>query len=74
MDFSASYVYPAMPDILWLPQWAILVKVSPDTHNDLTCEETKLTAERSKTNVCKFHCQDERNLHYSYKLSSENVF
>jgi hypothetical protein len=46
---SASYIYPAMSDVLWLPQSAILAKVSPSTATrytyTLTSEETKLTAE-----------------------------
>jgi hypothetical protein len=50
---SASYIYPAMPHILQLPQSAILGEVSPNTAAGrtytLTSEETKLTAERSKT-------------------------
>jgi hypothetical protein len=58
---SVSYIYPAMPYILWLPQSTIISKVSPNaaigrTHT-LTSEETELTAERSKT------C----NLHFSKK-------
>jgi hypothetical protein len=56
---SASYIYPATPHILWLPQSAILAKVSPKPATGhtytLTSEETKLTAERSKTYICNFH-------------------
>jgi hypothetical protein len=56
---SASYAYPAMPHILRLPQSAILAKVSPNTATGctyyLTSEETKLTADRSKTYICNFH-------------------
>jgi hypothetical protein len=56
---SVSYIYPAMPYILRLPQSAILAKVSrkPATEHTytLTSEETKLTAERSKTYICNFH-------------------
>jgi hypothetical protein len=56
---SASYIYPAMPHILRLPQSAILAKVSRNTATGrtytLTSEETKLTAERSKTYICNFH-------------------
>jgi hypothetical protein len=56
---SASYTYPAMPHILQLPQSAILAKVSPTTAtgctHTLTSEETKLTAERSKTYICNSH-------------------
>jgi hypothetical protein len=56
---SASYIYPATPHILRLPQSTILAKVSPKpatgcTHT-LTSEEAKLTAERSKTYICNFH-------------------
>jgi hypothetical protein len=50
---SASYIYPAMPHILWLPQSAVLVKVSPNIATGctytLTREETKFTVERSET-------------------------
>jgi hypothetical protein len=56
---SASYINPAMPNILRLPQSAILAKVSPNTARGrtytLTSEETKLTAERSKTYIYNFH-------------------
>jgi hypothetical protein len=56
---SVSYIYPAMPHILWLPQSAILAKISPNTATEhtytLTSEEIKLTAERSKTYICNFH-------------------
>jgi hypothetical protein len=56
---SASYIYPAMPHILWLTQSAVLPKVSPNTATGctytLTTEEMKLTAERSKTYICNFH-------------------
>jgi hypothetical protein len=42
---SEPYVYPSMPHILWLPESAILAKVSPDIAADstytLTSEETK---------------------------------
>jgi hypothetical protein len=56
---SASYMYPAMPYIVRLPQSAVLAKVSPkpatgSTHT-LTSDETKLPAERSKTYICNFH-------------------
>jgi hypothetical protein len=56
---SASYIYPTMPHIVQLPQLAILAKVSPNTATgctySLTSEETKLTADRSKTYICNFH-------------------
>jgi hypothetical protein len=56
---SASYIYPAMPHILRLPQSAVLAKFSPNTATGhtytLTSEETKLTAERIKTYICNFH-------------------
>jgi hypothetical protein len=56
---SASYIYPATPHILQLPQSAILAKISPNAAAGrtytLTSEETKLTAERSKTYICNFH-------------------
>jgi hypothetical protein len=56
---SASYIYPAMAHILRLPQSTILSKVSPNTATGrtytLTSEDTKLTAERSKTHICNFH-------------------
>jgi hypothetical protein len=56
---SASYIYPAMPHILRLPQSAILAKVSSNTATEctytLTSEEAKLTAERSKIYICNFH-------------------
>jgi hypothetical protein len=65
---SASYMYPATPHILRLPQSAILAKVSPNTATGhtytLTTEETKLTAERSKMCVIPTN-QDERTLHFS---------
>jgi hypothetical protein len=55
---TTSYIYPAMPHILWLPQSAILAKVSPKPAKGctytLTSEETKLTAERSKIHTCFF--------------------
>jgi hypothetical protein len=55
----ASYIYPATPHILRLPQSAILAKVSPKPATGLTytltSEEAKLTAERSKTYICNFH-------------------
>jgi hypothetical protein len=55
---SASYIYPATPHILWLPQSAILPKVSPKPATGrtytLTSEDTKLTVERSKTYICNF--------------------
>jgi hypothetical protein len=55
---SVTYIYPATPHILLLPQSAILSKVSSKpaagrTYT-LTSEETKLTAERSKTYICNF--------------------
>jgi hypothetical protein len=53
---SASYIYPAVPHILWLPQSAILAKVSPKSATGhtytSTSDETKLTAEGSKTYIC----------------------
>jgi hypothetical protein len=56
---SASCIYPGTPHILQLPQSAILAKVSFNTGTGrtytLTSEETKLTAERSKTYICKIH-------------------
>jgi hypothetical protein len=56
---SASYIHPATPHILRLPQSTILAKVSRNTATGrtytLTSEETKLTAERSKTYICNFH-------------------
>jgi hypothetical protein len=56
---SASYIYPTTPHILWLPQSAVPAKVSPNTATvrayTLTSEETKLTADRSKTHICNFH-------------------
>jgi hypothetical protein len=56
---SALYIYPAMPHILWLPQLAILAKVSPNTATGrtytLASEKTKVTAERSKTYISNFH-------------------
>jgi hypothetical protein len=56
---SASYVHPVMPHILRLPQSAILANVRPNTAAGRTCtlvnEETKFTAERSKTYICNFH-------------------
>jgi hypothetical protein len=75
---SASYIYPATPHILWLPQSTILTKVSLNTATGctytLTSEETKLTAERSKNTSATSTNQDERTLHFSCKLSKENVF
>jgi hypothetical protein len=54
-----SYMCPATAHILRLPQSAILAKVSSNTAtgctNTLTSEETKLTAERSKTYICNLH-------------------
>jgi hypothetical protein len=47
---SASYIYPATPHILWLPQSAIPNTATGRTYT-LTSEETKLTAERSKTHL-----------------------
>jgi hypothetical protein len=56
---SASYIYPATPHILLLPQSAVLAKVSPKPATGrtytLTSEETKLIAGRSKTYICSFH-------------------
>jgi hypothetical protein len=56
---SATYIYPATPHILRLPQSAILAKVSPipatGRTSTLTGKETKLTAERSKIYICNFH-------------------
>jgi hypothetical protein len=56
---SATYIYSATPHILQLPQSAILSKVSSTTATGrtytLTSEETKLTAERSKTYICNLH-------------------
>jgi hypothetical protein len=56
---SASYKSPATPQILQLPQSEILAKVSPNTATGrtytLTTEETKFTADRSKTYICNFH-------------------
>jgi hypothetical protein len=56
---SASYIYPTTPDILWLPQSAILAKVNPSTATGcaytLTSEETEKAAERIKTHICNFH-------------------
>jgi hypothetical protein len=56
---SASYIYPATPHILQLPQSATLAKFSHNTATGctytLTSLETKLTAERSKTYICNFH-------------------
>jgi hypothetical protein len=47
---SASYIYPAMPHILQLPESAILAEVSPKTAAGCTytliSEETSLTAEK----------------------------
>jgi hypothetical protein len=44
---STSYIYPAMPHIVRLPQSAILAKVSSNTCiRTLTSEETKLTAQK----------------------------
>jgi hypothetical protein len=61
---SASHIYPSMPHILRLPQSEILAKVNKRLAKantatgctyTLTSEETKLTAERSKTYICNFH-------------------
>jgi hypothetical protein len=56
---SASHIYPATSHILQLPQSAILAKVSPKPATGrtytLTSEETKLTAERSRTFICNLH-------------------
>jgi hypothetical protein len=56
---SVTYIRPATPHILLLPQSAILAKVTPNTAtgrtHTLTSEETKLTAERSKTYISNFH-------------------
>jgi hypothetical protein len=56
---SASYIYPAVPHILQLPQSAILAIVSPKPATVctyiLTSEGTKLPAERSKTYICNLH-------------------
>jgi hypothetical protein len=45
-EHSASYIHPATQHMLWLPQSAILRKVSPNTVTGrtytLTSEETKL--------------------------------
>jgi hypothetical protein len=52
---SALYMYPTMPHILQLPESAVLAKLSPNIATErtytLTSEETKLTAERSETNI-----------------------
>jgi hypothetical protein len=34
---SASYMYPAMPHILWLSQSSILAKVSPNVPSQVNC-------------------------------------
>jgi hypothetical protein len=55
---SSTYIYSASSHILQLPQLSILANVSskPATRRAyaLTSEETKLTAEKSKTYICSF--------------------
>jgi hypothetical protein len=56
---SVSYIYPAVPHILRLPQSVILAEVISNTATGctytLTSKETKLTVKRSKTYICNFH-------------------
>jgi hypothetical protein len=50
---SALDIYPTTPDILWLPQ-SVLTRNTPNVVGciyTLICEETNLTAERSKTHI-----------------------
>jgi membrane-bound inhibitor of C-type lysozyme len=63
-----TYIYPATPHILWLPQSTVLANVSSNaatgrTHT-LTCEETKLTVERTKHTSVTSTNQDEKILHF----------
>jgi hypothetical protein len=74
--FSASYIYPATPHILWLPVPAFQAKVSPANATGYALLPMKRPYYEERqvkcTSVTSIN-QDERILHFSFKLCKENV-